>query len=77
MMRKYPVRFGGGSGEKGEQSNLARGLPYTPSRTCTPRWAPRVPQRRRNPCRNTTAAEEFAPPQRPDHHQHPGMDTRR
>ena len=28
MMRKYHVRFGGGPGEKAEQSDLARGLPY-------------------------------------------------
>ncbi len=28
MMRKYPVRFGGGPGEKAEHADLARGLPY-------------------------------------------------
>ena len=28
MMRKYPVRFGGGPGEKAEISDLACGLPY-------------------------------------------------
>ena len=27
MRRKFHVRFGGGPGEKVEQSNLARGLP--------------------------------------------------
>ena len=28
MMRKCPVRFGGGPGEKAETSDLACGLPY-------------------------------------------------
>ena len=28
MMRKYPVRFGRGPGEKAETSDLACGLPY-------------------------------------------------
>lgn len=28
MMRKYPVRFGGGPMEKGQQCYLASGLPY-------------------------------------------------
>jgi len=30
-MRKYPVRFGGGPGEKAETSDLACGLPYPAS----------------------------------------------
>ena len=31
MMRKCPVRFGGGPGEKAETSYLACGLPYSAS----------------------------------------------
>jgi hypothetical protein len=31
MMRKCPVRFGGGPGEKAETSDLACGLPYPAS----------------------------------------------
>src|SRR5262245_26960104 len=31
MMRKYPVRFGRGLGEKAETSDLACGLPYPAS----------------------------------------------
>ena len=37
MMRKCPVRFGGGPGEKAETSDLACGLPYPAGGRGSPR----------------------------------------